>query len=92
MNKALMVIALYLLSASAAIGAANSTAPPAHSIQSLYREGWDCARGYRRADTICVAVEIPAHAFLDSSGIDWQCERGFRKNLKACSEIGRAHV
>ena len=34
-----------------------------------------------------MAVEIPANAFLDSSGQRWECQRGFRRELDSCHEI-----
>jgi hypothetical protein len=36
---------------------------------------------------MCVAIDVPANAFLDSSGGRWQCERGFERVGDSCKKV-----
>ena len=43
----------------------------------------------------CVAVKVPANAYLDTRGSGWTCERGFKEAEAACVALrlpANAHV
>jgi hypothetical protein len=67
-------------------GAAQQTPRDAHAKHSG-REGWECDRGYNVVDHSCVAIEVPANAYLDAFGRGWECDRGYRKVGRACAAI-----
>jgi hypothetical protein len=45
---------------------------------------WRCERGFRKENAACIAVSVPANAFIGYSGDEWSCEPGFRKQGRAC--------
>ena len=59
-------------------------------LNSLGR-GWQCNRGYEKADGECAKIEVPSNAFLHSNGNEWKCARGYRKTNGACVGIVRLH-
>ena len=36
------------------------------------------------ANEACASVEVPSHAFLNSSGHGWQCDRGYQRSDQLC--------
>jgi hypothetical protein len=42
-----------------------------------YGIGWDCSFGYQKDAADCIAVDVPANAYLNSIGTGWQCMRGY---------------
>jgi hypothetical protein len=54
---------------------------------SSYGRGWACRRGYRMEEGACVAIHVPANAYLDSLGDRWKCDRGYRKVSDGCLAI-----
>ena len=68
--------------------ACNSRFPRTpYAVESSYGRGWECERGYRESQDACVAVEVPADAYLVGGGNDWKCERGFRRIGERCNAI-----
>ncbi len=59
----------------------------AHLLDSVHGFGWQCDRGFRQTQDQCVAIEVPANAYLVGSGDDWKCERGFQRIDNQCSLI-----
>jgi hypothetical protein len=59
----------------------------AYASGSAYGKGWECAFGFNAKDDFCIAVEVPANAFLDARGTGWKCNRGFREDSGECVEI-----
>ena len=55
--------------------------PPENAQDRRFASGWDCDLGYRIADGVCVALEMPANAFPTgrSYGTGWDCQHGFRE-------------
>jgi hypothetical protein len=49
--------------------------------------GWDCDRGYRKTGEVCVGIEVPPNAYLDSFGHGWECSRDYEKANGACRKI-----
>ena len=49
--------------------------------------GWNCDHGYKLIDARCVAVVVPANAYLTPSGDGWACERLYRKRDSACEAV-----
>src|SRR6185312_8361148 len=60
---------------------------PDHARASGHLNGWDCLRGFRRDLDTCVAVKVPANAYLTPSGTDWECNRGYMKNSHGCIAV-----
>jgi hypothetical protein len=44
-------------------------------------------RGYRATEQACVMIEVPAHAYLTTSGDEWKFDRGFERNDQACVTV-----
>jgi hypothetical protein len=61
--------------------------PAISSLSSLLMTYGNCLWGYRIMDGKCQVVEIPEHAFLDSSGAFWECERGYRRASNRCIPV-----
>lgn len=64
--------------------------PPANAALTgtSYGRGWECRRGYRESrEEKCVAIEMPANAYLSASGARWECHRGFREADEICVAI-----
>jgi len=74
----------------ASVGAFGAAVPvrPANSVASQYRDGWECAHGFRRLGDNCVAVVVPANGYLSSTGNEWECNRGYLKAGLACGLCG----
>lgn len=87
----LAVVAGLVASLAFPVFAQDGTAPmPANAQSKTYGEGWDCDRGYRRADDECLAVIVPANAFATNRtyGAGWECSHGFREVDDAtCLEV-----
>ena len=51
--------------------------------------GWNCERGYRKAEAQCLKVVIPQNAnpTNDTYGQGWSCVRGFVERGNACERI-----
>ena len=62
---------------------------PENASAKRYGTGWECNRGYRKADHACVAVDIPANAYATdaSYGRGWECSRGYRRTHQSCVVI-----
>ena len=90
----LLICALLLLLGLASVtdlGAAQggTTALPANASPESYGSGWECDRGFRKAEARCLAVAVPENAHLDFSGHDWVCnEPGIKRGL-ACTSADR---
>lgn len=86
------LVSLALLTGPAEIAAAQSAEAktPANASANTYGTGWQCDRGFRKADGGCVAVTVPAHAYLSerSYGQGWACDRGYRKDQATCVAVG----
>src|SRR3989304_2205386 len=67
---------------ASAQGEPIAQSPHAHAKPS--GSGWECDRGYREVDQLCVAIQVPPHAFLNSRGDGWECDRGYREANAAC--------
>ena len=86
---------MYLLLGSAALfvaalpfdehAQASPSAIPDNARQRSY--GWDCNRGFRETAGNCVAVIVPANAYLSPEGTSWTCNRGFRPEGAACKAV-----
>lgn len=86
-SRAIIILSLILMPLLAAIpglvlAQEGSAGIPENSHSKSYSGGWDCDRGYRAANAACVAIKVPANAYLTSSissGSAWKCNRGFRR-------------
>jgi hypothetical protein len=54
-------------------------------MRGYYGPGWDCDRGFRKAEARCLAVAVPENAHLDFSGHDWVCNKPGIKRGLACT-------
>jgi len=62
----------------------------ANSIHaSRYGSASDCPRGFAKVAAACVAVKVPANAYLSASGDGWECARGYLRLGERCV-CGRA--
>jgi hypothetical protein len=62
---------------------------PEHGFLSASGDRWQCERGYRAADNTCLAVHVPANAYVTDSayGAGWACERGYRPAGETCARV-----
>lgn len=51
--------------------------------------GWACERGFRAEANRCIAIAIPANAYLSDrrSEHGWICERGYRESGNRCTAL-----
>jgi hypothetical protein len=81
--RAMMVLILALL-----LGTAPGLAQtPENAKKTGTDRGWECDRGYRQANNLCVKVDVPTNGRLDYTGHKWECNRGFRRNGQTCDQI-----
>jgi hypothetical protein len=62
--------------------AQDGTGPaPDNAQDRRYGSGWDCNPGYRIAEGVCVALEMPANSYPTgrSHGTGWACQHGYRE-------------
>ena len=84
----LMIAFVVLLGTGATATAQAAKEPVPQNARGLrYGSGWECNRGYVRRDSSCVAIVLPANAFLGHMGSDWECARGYVKDGKSCTPI-----
>ena len=55
---------------------------------NYFGNGWDCERGYYRANGNCTEVQVPEQATLNYYGNGWKCMRGYRRSISACVPVG----
>jgi hypothetical protein len=60
---------------------------PENAHVNLYRNDWECDRGFRRFEGGCAAVAIPTNAQLNVYGNGWECSRGFRGSGGGCVAV-----
>ncbi len=62
---------------------------PENAHAKSYGSGWRCDKGYRAVDEACVAIKVPANAYLanTSYGRGWECGRGYREVDEACTAV-----
>ncbi len=87
-----LVLALFLGAFADVAAASAQTAVgrlPANALatETSYGRGWECRRGYREVNNNCIAIAVPANAYLNSSGVRWECDRGFRETNETCVAI-----
>ena len=91
-TRANSIHSLILLAALAAIPGVEfvqgaSAGMPENARAKSYGSGWECNRGYRRADRACAAIIVPSNAYLGPSGDRWECDRGYSKIDEACVAV-----
>jgi hypothetical protein len=62
--------------------AQDGTGPaPENAHDRRFGNGWDCDPGYRVAEGVCVALDMPANAFATgrTHGTGWACQHGYRE-------------
>jgi hypothetical protein len=79
----LLCIAGSLSQAAWPAQAASST----RSDASHFDARFGCEFGYQLKGRGCVAIPVPAHAYLNSLGDNWDCERGFTRDADRCARI-----
>ena len=83
--KFLVSLALLTATPSNAVADTKSVAVvvdlPANAYASTARYGraWECLRGYSQVEQACIAMAIPANAYLNAYGDRWECERTFKR-------------
>jgi hypothetical protein len=62
---------------------------PENAHAKSYGDGWECDRGYREVDKVCVAIKVPANAYPTNTsyGRGWECIRGYLEVDEACAAI-----
>jgi hypothetical protein len=87
-GSGLFLIALLALASWPGVAATQDDSAqavvPLNAHMRSHGGGWECDRGYRKANGACAKIEVPPHAFLGSRGSRWDCERGFKKDLHSC--------
>jgi len=71
---------------------ASQTASPSVVPMSIHadshgRSAWECARGFQRLAEACVAIKVPANAYLNTQGDGWHCDRGYLKSGERCTLV-----
>src|SRR5680860_1258952 len=84
--RACLYAVAVIVAATFGIQKSFAEAPP-HSHPKRYGEGWECDRGYRVKDNLCVKIQVPANAYLSAHGRYWTCKRGFLKDGDSCIKI-----
>ena len=83
--------ALFVLAAQPTWAAepANTVVVPenGYATGASYGTGWKCSYGYEEQNDACVAVDLPANAYLSGRGNSWKCERGYRRDNDKCQKI-----
>lgn len=64
--------------------------PRYHAKLNVSGNNWECAYGYRRSDTECVAVQVPRNAKLNVSGNNWECAYGYRRVGNECVRLDKS--
>jgi hypothetical protein len=80
-------LALAIWPGVAAAQGASAEPAPQNARMKRYGGGWECDRGYQRAQRSCVVVDVPPNAYLNASGHDWECNRAYQKANGACAKI-----
>lgn len=64
----------------------NAVVLPANSHARVYRDGWECERGYHAVDKNCLAIKVPVNGYLTNSsyGPGWECDQPYRKQSNKC--------
>jgi hypothetical protein len=57
---------------------------PATSHANRFGRGWECDRGYERAESGCKAIVLPDNAHISHSGSESNCNDGFERKLNTC--------
>jgi hypothetical protein len=86
----LLVLIALLAPNSGRVFAQNGNAQiPEHARTKKYTSGWECKRGYRKENKACIAIKLPANAYLTgkSYGPGWDCNRGYRQVNENCIAI-----
>ena len=85
----LLYLALLAAVPDQAFGQDRSAGIPEHASAKRYGGGWECDRGYREANGVCMAVKVPADAYATdvSYGAGWECNRGYGKVDETCVSI-----
>ena len=71
---ALVFLAVLVVPAQLALAQGTKGTLPENATAKTYGSGWECDRGYRQSSGSCIAVTLPANAYLtDSSyGSGWR--------------------
>ena len=85
----LIFLALLAATPSVVFAQSSSVGIPENASAKSYGSGWQCDRGYREADGVCGAIEVPAHAYaFDTSyGRGWECGRGYQEHNETCTAV-----
>lgn len=67
----------------------NSKVVPANAQAKQYGSGWECKLGFRRDGAACVAIKLPANAYLsdDIYGPGWACKREYKADGNSCVAV-----
>ena len=85
---ALVLLALLAATAEPAGAQSVEAGTPANATANAYGSGWQCDRGFRNVDGTCLAVTVPANAFLTGSyGSGWACSHGYKQDNDACDPL-----
>ncbi len=47
----------------------------------------DVGEGFKQVNHRCEEIQVPEHAFLESTGNCWQCERGYKRVKEQCQRV-----
>lgn len=86
---ALLCLAVFAVTADLAFAQEGEGALPENATAKTYGRGWECDGGYRKNAGSCIAVTLPANAYLtDSSyGIGWACQHGYKQDKENCLAV-----
>ena len=94
-----MLVAPAFVSSQPTLTATQAIAPgavPASIHADRYgRSAWECPRGFQERGETCVAIKVPANAYLSAFGNEWECNRGYQRIGERCAAVkvpGNAHA
>ena len=85
----LIFLFLLIMSPSLVFAKSVSNNIPENATAKNYGDGWNCNQGYRESKGLCLAIKVPANAYLTnkSYGQGWKCKRSFREANNTCNHI-----
>src|SRR5579864_9168806 len=85
----LMLAAPGIVSSQPAMNATNapSVVPGSARADRYGRSAWECPRGFQQLGETCVAIKVPANAYLSAFGNEWECNRGYLRIGERCAVV-----
>ena len=85
----LIFLSLWVTASNLAFAKDVSNEVPENATAKTYGDGWNCNQGYRVRKGACIAVTLPANAYLTNKTYrqGWECQRSFLRINNTCVPI-----